>query len=156
MESQEDSYQAGVEALTKVEHLLFGGSLRCWPNVKHCGHYLSFCLPCSAFLPFSLPLPLSLSLSSSLSSPSSPIPSPPLPSPPLPSPSHLSLLCQAALGKRRVLFVGITCGLSAPFVAGQLDHCLSNLGTFTPILVGFNPTSFARWGWYTWTLWGRG
>ncbi|XP_076462218.1 glucokinase regulatory protein-like [Babylonia areolata] len=55
-----------------------------------------------------------------------------------------SLLQQAAEGKTQVLFFGITCGLSAPFVAGQLDYCLQNLHRFTPVLLGFNPAHLAR------------
>ncbi|RUS80332.1 hypothetical protein EGW08_011901 [Elysia chlorotica] len=47
-------------------------------------------------------------------------------------------------GKARVVFIGVTCGLSAPFVAGQLDMCLSDLDTFTPVLLGFNHTRQAR------------
>ncbi|NWX92725.1 GCKR protein, partial [Nothoprocta ornata] len=47
-------------------------------------------------------------------------------------------------GKKRVVFVGISCGLSAPFVAGQLDFCMNNLDIFLPVLVGFNPVSMAR------------
>ncbi|KAM9334271.1 glucokinase regulatory protein [Symphorus nematophorus] len=47
-------------------------------------------------------------------------------------------------GKRRVLFIGISCGLSAPFVAGQLDFCLQHPEVYTPVLVGFNPTHQAR------------
>ena len=53
-------------------------------------------------------------------------------------------LFQAAEGKSRVLYFGITCGLSAPFVAGQLDYCLQHLDRFTPVLVGFNPGDLAR------------
>ncbi|XP_024865829.1 glucokinase regulatory protein isoform X3 [Kryptolebias marmoratus] len=53
-------------------------------------------------------------------------------------------LKQACEGKRRVLFIGISCGLSAPFVAGQLDFCLQNPEVYTPVLVGFNPTHQAR------------
>ena len=44
----------------------------------------------------------------------------------------------------RVLFIGITCGVSAPFVGGQLDYCLDNPQKFTPVLIGFNPVSMAR------------
>lgn len=44
----------------------------------------------------------------------------------------------------RVLFIGITCGLSAPFVGGQLEYCLDNPQKFTPVLIGFNPVSMAR------------
>ncbi|XP_006626164.2 glucokinase regulatory protein isoform X1 [Lepisosteus oculatus] len=47
-------------------------------------------------------------------------------------------------GKKQVLFIGISCGLSAPFIAGQLDFCMNNLNVFTPVLVGFNPTNMAR------------
>ncbi|KAK7504005.1 hypothetical protein BaRGS_00004737 [Batillaria attramentaria] len=54
------------------------------------------------------------------------------------------LLQEAAEGKSHVLFFGITCGLSAPFVAGQLDLCLQHLDRFTPVLVGFNPAHMAR------------
>ncbi|XP_029931104.1 glucokinase regulatory protein [Myripristis murdjan] len=53
----------------------------------------------------------------------------------------LQKLCE---GKRRVLFIGISCGLSAPFVAGQLDFCLQHLDVYTPVLVGFNPAFQAR------------
>lgn len=52
---------------------------------------------------------------------------------------------QATKGKNRVLFIGITCGLSAPYVAGQLWHCMENLDVFTPVLLGFNPTGLARY-----------
>ncbi|XP_031685111.1 glucokinase regulatory protein isoform X3 [Oncorhynchus kisutch] len=53
----------------------------------------------------------------------------------------LEKLCE---GKRRVLFIGISCGLSAPFVAGQLDFCLKHPDIYTPVLVGFNPVTQAR------------
>jgi N-acetylmuramic acid 6-phosphate (MurNAc-6-P) etherase len=43
-----------------------------------------------------------------------------------------------------VLFIGITCGLSAPYVAGQLDYCLQHLDKYIPVLLGFNPVSLAR------------
>uniref|UniRef100_A0A8C3WYK6 Glucokinase regulator n=1 Tax=Catagonus wagneri TaxID=51154 RepID=A0A8C3WYK6_9CETA len=32
----------------------------------------------------------------------------------------------------------------APFVAGQMDHCMDNPAVFLPVLVGFNPVSMAR------------
>ncbi|XP_060790527.1 glucokinase regulatory protein isoform X2 [Neoarius graeffei] len=51
---------------------------------------------------------------------------------------------KACAGKKHVLFFGISCGLSAPFVAGQLDFCLRNLESFTPVLIGFNPVDMAR------------
>ncbi|KAK2856888.1 hypothetical protein Q5P01_005623 [Channa striata] len=47
-------------------------------------------------------------------------------------------------GKKRVLFVGISCGFSAPFVAGQLDFCLQHPDVYTPVLIGFNPAHQAR------------
>lgn len=43
-----------------------------------------------------------------------------------------------------VLFIGVSCGLSAPFVGGQLEYCLDHPEKFTPVLVGFNPVSMAR------------
>ncbi|XP_061072052.1 glucokinase regulatory protein isoform X2 [Conger conger] len=51
---------------------------------------------------------------------------------------------QVCTGKSRVLFIGISCGLSAPFVAGQLDFCMNHLDVFTPVLLGFNPVDMAR------------
>ncbi|CAL8307545.1 unnamed protein product [Merluccius merluccius] len=54
----------------------------------------------------------------------------------------LQKLCQ---GKGRVLFIGISCGLSAPFVAGQLHLCLQHPEVYTPVLLGFNPGSQARY-----------
>lgn len=53
-------------------------------------------------------------------------------------------LKQVCEGKKHVLFVGISCGLSAPFVAGQLDFCLQHLDVYTPVLIGFNPAHQAR------------
>ncbi|XP_062236526.1 glucokinase regulatory protein isoform X1 [Platichthys flesus] len=47
-------------------------------------------------------------------------------------------------GKKRVLFIGISCGLSAPFVAGQLDLCLQHPEIYTPVLLGFNPVHQAK------------
>lgn len=44
----------------------------------------------------------------------------------------------------KVLFIGITCGLSAPYVAGQLDYCMKHLDRFCPVLLGFNPVELAR------------
>ncbi|XP_072545386.1 glucokinase regulatory protein [Salminus brasiliensis] len=54
------------------------------------------------------------------------------------------MLDKACSDKKHVLFIGISCGLSAPFVAGQLDFCLNNLEVFTPVLIGFNPVCMAR------------
>ncbi|CAG5122614.1 unnamed protein product, partial [Candidula unifasciata] len=49
-------------------------------------------------------------------------------------------LKEVTRGRTPVVFVGITCGMSAPFVAGQLDYCLSRLDVFLPVLIGFNYT----------------
>ena len=46
--------------------------------------------------------------------------------------------------KRRVLFIGITCGLSAPIVAGQLAYCMDHRERITAVLLGFNPIERAR------------
>ncbi|KNC54945.1 glucokinase regulator family protein [Thecamonas trahens ATCC 50062] len=48
-----------------------------------------------------------------------------------------------------VVYVGITCGLSAPYVAGQLDYVLAKQASEPAIrwiagLVGFNPVALAR------------
>ena len=45
----------------------------------------------------------------------------------------------------RVAYFGITCGLSAPYVAGQLEHCLSSeKEKLIPVILGFNPIESAR------------
>jgi N-acetylmuramic acid 6-phosphate (MurNAc-6-P) etherase len=49
-----------------------------------------------------------------------------------------------AEGLDKVLYVGITCGLSAPFVGGQVEYCLQHPQRFTPYLLGFNPATQAR------------
>nr|Q91754.1 RecName: Full=Glucokinase regulatory protein; Short=GKRP; Short=Glucokinase regulator [Xenopus laevis]CAA56863.1 glucokinase regulator [Xenopus laevis] len=54
---------------------------------------------------------------------------------------ELEKVCE---GKKNVLFIGISCGLSAPFIAGQLDFCMRHLDVYLPVLVGFNPVSMAR------------
>ncbi|CAL1541996.1 unnamed protein product [Lymnaea stagnalis] len=54
---------------------------------------------------------------------------------------RLQQLCQ---NKTDVVYIGVTCGLSAPFVAGQLDYTLSHLDIYTPVLIGFNPVHQAR------------
>ncbi|XP_023694987.1 glucokinase regulatory protein isoform X2 [Paramormyrops kingsleyae] len=54
------------------------------------------------------------------------------------------MLRMACEGKKRVLFIGISCGLSAPFVAGQIDFCMHNMNVFTPVVIGFNPVKMAR------------
>ncbi|EGV98342.1 Glucokinase regulatory protein [Cricetulus griseus] len=48
-------------------------------------------------------------------------------------------LKKVAAGKKRVIVIGISVGLSAPFVAGQMDYCMDNTAVFLPVLVGFNP-----------------
>ncbi|CAK8691361.1 unnamed protein product [Clavelina lepadiformis] len=60
-------------------------------------------------------------------------------------------LIKACEGRSQILYIGITCGLSAPYVAGQLNHCMENPEKFTPVLLGFNPVRLARdlpiYGW---------
>ena len=46
-------------------------------------------------------------------------------------------------GREHVLFIGITCGLSAPYVAGQLDWALTQPNIHS-VALGFNPIEFAR------------
>ncbi|XP_013406772.1 glucokinase regulatory protein [Lingula anatina] len=53
-------------------------------------------------------------------------------------------LQEVCAGKKKVLYIGITCGLSASFVAGQLDFCMDNLDTYIPVLMGFNPVDLAK------------
>ena len=53
-------------------------------------------------------------------------------------------LAKVSRNRTKVLFIGITCGLSAPYVAGQLDYCMSHPDVFIPVLLGFNPINQAR------------
>lgn len=46
-------------------------------------------------------------------------------------------------GAGRALYVGVTCGLSAPYVGGQLDCAMDREGC-AAALVGFNPVALAR------------
>ncbi len=53
--------------------------------------------------------------------------------------------------RKRVVLIGITCGLSAPYVAGQLDWAMKRDGAAndsktvtSTVLMGFNPISLAR------------
>ncbi|HOB75358.1 MAG TPA: hypothetical protein PKG54_12635 [Phycisphaerae bacterium] len=46
-------------------------------------------------------------------------------------------------GKRHVLYIGVTCGLSAPYVASQMFHVSRRRGA-NCILLGFNPADLAR------------
>ena len=55
-----------------------------------------------------------------------------------------TLFTQISSGKKKVLYVGITCGFSAAYVAGQLEYCMDNLDRFIPVVLGFNPVSCAR------------
>jgi N-acetylmuramic acid 6-phosphate (MurNAc-6-P) etherase len=51
---------------------------------------------------------------------------------------------QAAIdGKKRVLYIGVTCGFSAPYIGGQLLK-LSNRKGARSVLLGFNPEERAR------------
>ena len=50
----------------------------------------------------------------------------------------------AAKGSDKVLYIGISCGLSAPFVGGQIEYCLQHPQKFTPYLLGFNTANQAR------------
>jgi N-acetylmuramic acid 6-phosphate (MurNAc-6-P) etherase len=52
-------------------------------------------------------------------------------------------LIEAAAG-RPMVYVGITCGLSAPYVAGQLEAVLDGTVPGLAILLGFNPPELAR------------
>eukprot|EP00051_Salpingoeca_urceolata_P001511 m.41479 g.41479 ORF g.41479 m.41479 type:complete len:602 (+) comp11463_c0_seq3:16-1821(+) len=49
----------------------------------------------------------------------------------------------AAQGYDNVLLVGITCGLSAPYVAGQVDFAMQQ-PSYTTVVMGFNPVALAR------------
>uniref|UniRef100_F6Z336 SIS domain-containing protein n=1 Tax=Ciona intestinalis TaxID=7719 RepID=F6Z336_CIOIN len=53
-------------------------------------------------------------------------------------------LIKSTIDDVKVLYIGITCGLSAPYVAGQLDYCMDNLDKFVPVIIGFNPVYLAR------------
>ncbi len=50
----------------------------------------------------------------------------------------------AAAGAEEIFYVGITCGLSAPYIAGQLSHMLNDGVSGHSVLLGFNPLEFAR------------
>ncbi len=53
-------------------------------------------------------------------------------------------LKDAAAGAEEVFYVGITCGLSAPYIAGQLTHMLDADVAGHSVLLGFNPIEMAR------------
>ena len=44
---------------------------------------------------------------------------------------------------KNVVLIGITCGMSAPYVAGQLDFAMKT-NNITPVLIGFNAVESAR------------
>ena len=52
-------------------------------------------------------------------------------------------LVKLVQGCDRVLFIGVTCGLSAPYVAGQIAYSMHQQH-HTTVLMGFNPVSLAR------------
>ncbi|KJE95125.1 glucokinase regulatory protein, variant 1 [Capsaspora owczarzaki ATCC 30864] len=56
----------------------------------------------------------------------------------------IQTLVEASQNASKVVYIGITCGLAAPFVAAQLDYCMQHLDVFTPVLLGFNPLHLAR------------
>ncbi len=53
-------------------------------------------------------------------------------------------LLKASEGADEVFYVGITCGLSAPYVAGQIAAVLDGTVTGHAVLLGFNPADLAR------------
>ena len=62
-------------------------------------------------------------------------------------------LAAIARGRAAVMLFGVSCGLSAPYVAGQLDHALASPqpadsplaeGGIAAAAVGFNPASLSR------------
>eukprot|EP00039_Didymoeca_costata_P030658 m.30768 g.30768 ORF g.30768 m.30768 type:complete len:579 (-) comp8236_c0_seq4:31-1767(-) len=52
-------------------------------------------------------------------------------------------LQSAMEGSCHTIFVGITCGLSAPYVGGQIEFAIKNPDC-TTVLIGFNPVELAR------------
>lgn len=46
-------------------------------------------------------------------------------------------------GADSILYIGITCGFSAPYIGGQLDYLMEKENAFS-ILLGFNPVELAR------------
>lgn len=45
--------------------------------------------------------------------------------------------------KGTILLIGITCGLSAPYVGGQIEYAM-NKPNFITVLIGFNPIQLSR------------
>ncbi|MBX7245573.1 MAG: hypothetical protein K1X53_08735 [Candidatus Sumerlaeaceae bacterium] len=52
-------------------------------------------------------------------------------------------LDEVTAGATDIFYVGITCGLSAPYIAGQLEHLLPRENAFS-VLMGFNTVELAR------------
>lgn len=62
------------------------------------------------------------------------------------APSYKALSLPAS-SHRRLLYIGITCGMSAPYVASQLFYLLHKAPAdldITGMLFGFNPTDLSR------------
>lgn len=53
-------------------------------------------------------------------------------------------LADCVANHTHMVFIGITCGMSAPFVAAQLEYAMDHIATITPVLLSFNPTALAR------------
>lgn len=48
-------------------------------------------------------------------------------------------------GKSKVVYIGISCGISAPYVAGQVDFSMrQSPASHTTVIMGFNPLEYAR------------
>lgn len=48
-------------------------------------------------------------------------------------------------GKTNVLYIGISCGISAPYVAGQVNYSMRQPpDSYTTVIMGFNPLEYAR------------
>ncbi|MCX7017542.1 MAG: hypothetical protein WCK47_09890 [bacterium] len=52
-------------------------------------------------------------------------------------------LKDAINGARDVFYIGITCGMSAPYIAGQMEYMLTRKNAMA-VLLGFNPVELAR------------
>lgn len=53
-------------------------------------------------------------------------------------------LIEITKGKDKVLFIGITCGISSPYVLGQISYAMQHPENFITVLMGFNPVSLSR------------
>eukprot|EP01084_Bolivina_argentea_P307162 530867_1 len=52
-------------------------------------------------------------------------------------------LLQRTKGAKKVLLIGITCGLSAPYVGGQIEYAMKQ-NNYITVLMGFNPAHLSR------------